>query len=57
MAQSLCTRAIEPHYVIWLYVFANINRQPMTYLLPVIHSAINTRKRLLLHLTLLNSLA
>ena len=22
MAQSLCTRAFEPHHVIWLYVFA-----------------------------------
>ena len=22
MAQSLCTRAFEPHHVIWLYIFA-----------------------------------
>jgi len=22
MAQSLCTRALDPHHVIWLYVFA-----------------------------------
>ena len=27
MAQSLCTRAFEPHYVIWLYVFANFQQE------------------------------
>ena len=27
MAQSLCTRAFEPHHVIRLYVFANFQQE------------------------------